>query len=185
MSMAGTSSPASGGEHLVSHTLDMMSMLDGVPHDLHGRQVGVATILGAAIYQELMALETPVFRDSSTPTAAAFWGRFAAAVEPYHARKRAKTAEAAAILRRDPARWDTIRQRLGPGLRSPQKIKDVLRRAGAAHRLDDIGVTRERFLNAFTHAHEFRDRITILDLARIAGLMPGRAAELVDKWVAA
>jgi len=33
MTMAETSSPASGGEHLVSHTLDMMSSLDGVPHD--------------------------------------------------------------------------------------------------------------------------------------------------------
>ena len=49
MTMAETSSPASGGEHLISHTLDMMSFIDGKPHDLHGRQVGVGTILTADI----------------------------------------------------------------------------------------------------------------------------------------
>ena len=31
MSMAGTSAPCSGGEHMVSHSLDMMASLDGLP----------------------------------------------------------------------------------------------------------------------------------------------------------
>ncbi len=34
MTVIGTSAPASGGEHLFSHTLDMMSSIDGIPHDL-------------------------------------------------------------------------------------------------------------------------------------------------------
>ncbi len=35
MTIVGTSAPASGGEHLLSHTLDMMSGIDGIAHDLH------------------------------------------------------------------------------------------------------------------------------------------------------
>ena len=61
MTLQGSSLPASGGEHLVSHTLDMMSHVDGVPHDLHGRQVGVSTILVAAMYERALAIETPIF----------------------------------------------------------------------------------------------------------------------------
>ena len=49
MTITGTSSPASGGEHLISHTLDMLANRDHKTHDLHGRQVGVASILMAAM----------------------------------------------------------------------------------------------------------------------------------------
>ena len=67
MTLHGSSLPASGGEHLVSHTLDMLADLDGVEHDLHGRQVGVATILAAALYEKLVAMERPVFEPRVAP----------------------------------------------------------------------------------------------------------------------
>ncbi|HUW34449.1 MAG TPA: iron-containing alcohol dehydrogenase, partial [Planctomycetota bacterium] len=59
MTMVGTSSPASGAEHLISHALDMMSSIDGEPHDLHGRQVGVGTVLAAEVYRRVLAVESP------------------------------------------------------------------------------------------------------------------------------
>ncbi|MBT8334176.1 MAG: iron-containing alcohol dehydrogenase, partial [Deltaproteobacteria bacterium] len=37
MTITGTSAPASGGEHLISHTLDMLAARDNHAHDLHGR----------------------------------------------------------------------------------------------------------------------------------------------------
>lgn len=45
MQNTGTSSPASGGEHFISNTLCMVAVRDGKKHDLHGRQVGVSSIL--------------------------------------------------------------------------------------------------------------------------------------------
>ena len=60
MTMAETSAPASGGEHLISHSLDMMSSIDGQPHDLHGRQVGIGTILAAACVFGGAALEAHI-----------------------------------------------------------------------------------------------------------------------------
>jgi glycerol-1-phosphate dehydrogenase [NAD(P)+] len=182
-SMAGTSSPASGGEHVISHCLDMMSSLDRRPHDLHGRQVGVGTVVAAALYEEVMRLERPRFRDLSSDTDGPFWGRLTPAVDEPHARKKQKVARAVEAFQGDGNRWSEAREQLRPMLQSPGVIKDALRRARAAHRLTDIGADRDRFLNALLHAHEIRDRYTIIDLARSVGVLPERAEEIVDRWV--
>ncbi|HOF18454.1 MAG TPA: iron-containing alcohol dehydrogenase, partial [Phycisphaerae bacterium] len=62
MTMAESSAPASGGEHLISHTLDMLAVAAGGEHDLHGRQVGVGTILMCELYRRVLAVESPKFR---------------------------------------------------------------------------------------------------------------------------
>jgi len=183
MSAAGTSAPASGGEHLVSHALDMVAMRDGTQHDLHGRQVGIATILGAALYEEILAIECPVLADVPPHESSGFWGRFSIAVDAQHELKRLKMLRAKALLQQDPGLWGRMREELRPGLRSPQQIKDCLRRAGAAHHLEDIGVTRTHFLEVLAHAHEIRERFTVLDLARLVRVLPERAESIVDKWL--
>jgi glycerol-1-phosphate dehydrogenase [NAD(P)+] len=183
MTMAGTSAPASGGEHLISHTLDMMAIRDGIHHDLHGRQVGVATIFCAALYEEVFAQTPHKIRPGVTRTEPAFWQRFAGVVEEKHALKRQRQAQAAELLRGAPERWDEIRVALSALYRPPQAIKDVLRRAGAAHRLADIGVSRERFVAAVLHAHEVRERYTVLELARNVGILPEAAGTLADRWL--
>ena len=62
-------------------------------------------------------------------------------------------------------------------------IKQCLRTAGAAHCLDDIGCTRDRFLTAAHHAHQMRERYTIIDLARAVGILPGAAGDIVDEYL--
>lgn len=51
----GSTAGLSGVEHLISHLLDMAAMADGSDHDLHGAQVGVATVVSCALWQ--IALE--------------------------------------------------------------------------------------------------------------------------------
>ena len=87
MTMIGTSAPASGGEHLFSHTLDMMSSVDGIPHDLHGRQVGLGTILSAAIYERMKTIDTPQFVNLPDSIDRAFWGRLAKPVSAQYEAK--------------------------------------------------------------------------------------------------
>ena len=53
MASAGSSSPASGGEHLLSHLWDMTAPYRGRKVGLHGAQVGVATLVSATLYQHL------------------------------------------------------------------------------------------------------------------------------------
>jgi len=180
MTMAETSAPASGAEHLVSHTLDMMSSLDGTPHDLHGRQVGVGTVLASALYRRVLDLESPEFRDPGEADAA-FWGRLAPAILPHYREKLPRLHAARRALLHKNA-WDRLREELQPLLRAPEEVRGCLQRARAAFRAEDIGCSRERLLAAFVHAHEMRPRFTILDLARLVGVMPDAAAQIVEEW---
>jgi glycerol-1-phosphate dehydrogenase [NAD(P)+] len=181
MTMAETSAPASGAEHLLSHTLDMMSDLDGTPHDLHGRQVGIGTILASAIYRRVLDLESPDFREVPTEMDAGFWGPLAEVVKEHYAPKISRLGSAVGRLSRGDA-WDRLRQEVQPFLRSPEQIRDCLRRAGAAFKADHIGCPRSRLLQALIHAHEMRSRFTVIDLARLAGVLPGAAAKIVEEW---
>ena len=183
MTMAGTSSPASGGEHLISHTLDMMASRDGLHHDLHGRQVGLGTLFCAALYQEVFRTHPGRFRSGQTRTEPMFWKGFADAVEDQHVRKRRRQTQAAERLNRESGLWDRLAREAGGLCCPPETVRRVLRQGGAACRLQDIGVSRERFIEAVDHAHELRERYTILELARSAGVLPERTPELVDTWL--
>ncbi len=182
MTLIGSSMPASGGEHLISHTLDMTAEHLGIPHDLHGRQVGVATIFAAAIYQRIVALESPRFGQNTVPFEASVWGPLAAAVEPEHAKKQRRMVQASEALAA-PGCWDVVRERISGGLREPAAVKACLRDAGAAHRYEDIGCDRERFLMAVRNAGAMRGRFTCIDLAHAVGLLPDCAPDIVDEWL--
>ena len=179
MTMAETSSPASGGEHLVSHTLDMMSSLDGVPHDLHGRQVGLGTVLASEVYRRVVSLESPDFSRASMGFDKGFWGALGDAVETHYAQKVERLQKAVEILSQGDS-WDRLREEVKPFLRSPERIRTCLKRAGAAYRAEDLGCSPERLLRAVLHLHEIRPRFTVIDLARLVGLLPQAAAEIVE-----
>jgi glycerol-1-phosphate dehydrogenase [NAD(P)+] len=181
MTMAETSAPASGGEHLISHTLDMLSSLDGVPHDLHGRQVGIGTILASEVYRRILNLESPDFSSTSMDIDRAFWGEMADEVENHFAPKVERLHRAVEILSQGDS-WDRLREQVKPLVRSPERTRDCLERAGAAYRAEDIGCSRARLLRALLHAHGMRSRFTCIDLARLVGVLPEAAAEIVEEW---
>lgn len=181
MTMAEDSAPASGGEHMVSHTLDMMAAKDGVKHDLHGRQVGVGTVLASEIYLRLLELESPDWREEPAVIDRAFWGSMADAVEKAYAPKRKRLTEARRVLSQGD-QWDRLRETLSAMVRSPGRIHGCLKAAGAACSAANIGITPARLNEALSHAHEIRSRFTILDLARLAGLLPEGTGELIEQW---
>ena len=184
MTMAGTSSPASGGEHLISHTLDMMASRDGIEHDLHGRQVGVATIFCAALYERLWQDNMQAFAEEIMGAGDdGFWGPLEQAIAPYRDAKKKRVEEVQRRLREHPTLWQDVRGQLAEPPMPAQQLKSILQRGGAAHRLADIGVPRERFLAAVEHAGEIRERFSVLDLARCLGLLRRSAGEIVDQWL--
>ena len=121
-------------------------------------------------------------RPAVAPLDRALWGPIADAVAAEHAKKRA-SAEAARAALAAPGRWTALRAELSPILRSPGRIKECLSRSGAAHRIADIGCTRERFLTAVRHCGAIRGRFTSIDLGWLTGLLPGAAEEIVDTWL--
>lgn len=180
MTLQGSSLPASGGEHLISHTLDMLAHVDGIQHDLHGRQVGVGTIFAAALYQRMITIDSPTFRQAGAPFDPALWGSIAPAVQTEHIRKQERIEQACRFLSL-PESWSQLRSELGPILRRPQDIKNCLAKSGAAHRVADIGCSRDRFLTAVIHCGAMRARFTSIDLAWTLGVLPDAAAEIVDE----
>ena len=183
MTIIGSSAPASGGEHLVSHTLDMMTSVNGVAHDLHGRQVGLGTLFASALYERVFRIKKPTCVEGVPPAVDnEFWGPLAGAVRQQYEQK----IPSLEIMRRkltDGQTWKIFLAACRRQIRAPEQIKNCLRTAGAAHRLADIGCSRERFLAAILHAHEIRKRPSIIDLAWILGILPDAAGQIVDQWL--
>lgn len=181
MTMVGTSAPASGGEHLISHSLDMLSAVDGVPHDFHGRQVGVGTILTAALYQRAIEIESPTMHAPPAEIDRKLWGPLADEVASNYAEKAERMQSARQKLVEGDT-WDRLRAALAARLRPAEKIHGCLKAAGGATTAEDIGCDQARLHTAFVHGHEIRSRFTILDLAWLLGLMPSAAGELIEQW---
>jgi glycerol-1-phosphate dehydrogenase [NAD(P)+] len=181
MTIIGTSAPASGGEHLLSHTLDMMSSIDGEDHDLHGRQVGVGTIVAAALYEKVFETGTPEVR-SMPELDGVFWAGRLGSVRQQYERKAAVTSAMCEKMGRGNL-WKEFLNRCRPLVRTPRQIKDCLKRAGAAHRYCDIGCSRGRLRAAMLHMHEIRSRPTVVDLAWMLGILPDAADEIIDQWL--
>jgi glycerol-1-phosphate dehydrogenase [NAD(P)+] len=182
MTIIGTSAPASGGEHLLSHTLDMMSSIDDIPHDLHGRQVGIGTIFSAALYERIFKIETPKCLCPPSDIDSTFWGPLAENVSDQYNQKKPMLETIREKLTNVQI-WQTFISATRDQVRSPNEIKYCLKTAAAAHTFDDIKCSRERFLSAVLHMHEIRKRPTIIDLAWILGILPDSADEIIDTWL--
>ena len=182
MTMVGTSAPASGGEHLLSHTLDMMSAVDGIGHDLHGRQVGLGAIFSSALYDHILRIESPEAHRIRSDIDESFWAGLAGNVrEQYRQKEPELRIISDKILEGET--WSTFRDVAKKQVRHPREIKQCLKRAGAAHTLADIGSSRERLLDAVLHMHEIRRRPTIVDLAWMVGILPDAAGQIIDIWL--
>jgi glycerol-1-phosphate dehydrogenase [NAD(P)+] len=182
MTIIGTSAPASGGEHLLSHTLDMMSSIDGVEHDLHGRQVGPGTIFASAIYERIFEIEKPICHPYPDEIDSTFWGPLAGSIRKEYQQK-LPMLETISEKLSDGKTWGEFLSAARQQVRSPVQIKNCLKTAGAAHTFTDIGCSRERLLKAALHMHQMRKRPTIIDLAWILGILPGAAEEIIDDWL--
>lgn len=182
MTLQGSSLPASGGEHLISHALDMRADAEGSRHDLHGRQVGLGTIFAAALYERVLALPAPRLRSEPLPFDREGWGKIADSVAAHHAKQSLRMAQSAQRLATGDT-WSQVRAALEPMLEPAAWVKRVLREAGAAHRVSDLGIDRERFLWAVRNGAQIRERFTSLDLAWVTGVLPGAAEEIVDEYL--
>jgi glycerol-1-phosphate dehydrogenase [NAD(P)+] len=178
MTLCGGSQPASQGEHLVSHYVDLRGS-PAWPEAFHGEQVGVATLTMARLQERVLAGGPPrlgatrpdealLMRHFGSALGAACWREFS--------RKRLDQAAADAFTERLACRWDDWRRRLAAVGRPAQVLADVLRRAGAPTSPDDLGWPRAFYQEAVRHARLVRDRFTFLDLADDAGLLDSGVA---------
>ena len=184
MVAAGSSSPASGGEHLLSHLWDMESLVRGEPVRLHGAHVGVATTISAALYHALLELAAPTlpadpsWADEETRVRREH-PELAETVVPQAKAKHARRAERSVELASD---WPKIREGLAAlSIPKPEEIRATLDAAGAPSTLDALGISRDSARSVLLRARDIRDRFTVLDLAFELGYFPGGVDEVLDR----
>lgn len=182
MTLAGSSTPASGAEHLISHYLDMEHFAMGEPHDLHGRQVGVGNLVSALFYQQLLRLSPAAVDVAARVQALRPWPEYAAGISAEFGVLADPVLEPARQLYPDaPERrqrldrlksdWERITSDLAAGLRSPEAIGAELEAAGCPVSFADLGVSAARARRAILRAKDIRGRYTILHLAWDLGLL--------------
>ena len=174
MSLAGSSAPASGGEHLVSHFWDMREPMTGREPELHGLQVGVGIILSTACYQRLRQLDASSLQLQAdqvfAATAAqipAIWGPYADEVAKQFHNKREELRQFDILL---PQKWDQL-QTLFAQVQPPEYFAELFARTGAPFNLKAFRLTEDEFILAALNSRAIRERITVLDLAAHAGVL--------------
>jgi len=187
MAIAGSSAPASGGEHLISHTLDMRAQLKGNCHDLHGAQVGVATIVTAMLYEKVLNIKPDQIdieklsrRCESEDEArfTTFWGTLAPVVFEEYKKKRITWTKKKDELKKIIDDWGKIVAELKAYLIPSSYIKQILTEAGAKSHYTEIGVSNDEFKLAVLMARTMRSRYTILDLAEDLNVLESFVGEL-------
>jgi glycerol-1-phosphate dehydrogenase [NAD(P)+] len=173
MVMAGGSQPASMGEHLISHYVDMMARPH--PGSLHGEQVGVATLTISRLQHALLRPERPPRVRPTRLDRAAMRARYGARLgNQLIAQYRAKALDEAAAAQMN-ARlaeiWPRMRARLRQVMLPTERLREALHAAGAPTTGAGLGLRSAFYREAVRHAREIRDRYSILDLAGDAGLL--------------
>jgi glycerol-1-phosphate dehydrogenase [NAD(P)+] len=171
MTICNGSYPASQGEHLISHFIDMFAPADRAAY-FHGEQVAVATLTMARMQEVVLAAGPPRLR-SELVTEGELQRRFGPEIGESCWREFAAkrmTPEAESQLERLLAdRWDDIRSSVSAAMVPAERIRAILRRAGCPTTPEEIGLAPGFYASAVRNARFLRDRYTFLDLAADSG----------------
>ncbi len=181
MLVAGSSAPASGGEHLISHYIDMRASLNGTPHDLHGVQVGVATCYCLALWEKVVECE-PADMDidaliDAHPSAETIdewitedWGAVAEEVRSQWCEKALDRESLRQELTMIRDRHQELCAAVKPDLKSSVMIAAAIQESGGPTLGNQLEVPLDEYINAKARARFIRNRFTILDLAAELGI---------------
>jgi glycerol-1-phosphate dehydrogenase [NAD(P)+] len=168
----GNSQPASQGEHLISHYIDMFAD----PRRkliYHGEQVGVTT-LSMARLQEAMLERVPVVkpdRQTEQDFRARYGDEIGASCWSDYSKKRLDADRAEAVNARLARDWNNIRTEIEAILLPSRQLRDVMAATGADLVPEAIDLSRAFYERALIECREIRNRYTFLDLAADSGVL--------------
>lgn len=181
MVVAGTTAPSSGGEHLISHYLDMKHLLAGTPVDLHGTQVGLGTLHCLRLWEKVAALDPDVLNVSALVEAHPSedqvrkwieedWGSVAGLVLDQWRQKSRDKDGLRAELQRFQRKFPELRAAFGRYAIPSAKVAQAICDAGGPAEPDGLTAPTSEFSKALRFARFLRNRFTILDLAAELGI---------------
>ena len=186
MAISGTSSPASGAEHLLSHYWDMVRLRDGEPLNLHGAQVGVGSLIIDRLYKEIFELDFQDVSfvanpnlDSAKHEIEERFGSLAPGVWPqWEAKLAARTErDLERLCRQESLIKGEIERTLAVG----RKVRSVLTAAGAPTQAEQLGITTTELDDAIRQGRKIRNRYTALDVAAELGVLDAFADRIIGE----
>jgi glycerol-1-phosphate dehydrogenase [NAD(P)+] len=181
---ASSSRPASGAEHQFSHLWDMQRHTHRGTAPMHGQQVAIGTLTSAAMHERVFMMEADDLATDEA-TIRARWPRwenieqaiendFSAATLAKQVIKqsRDKYLDPSALAKRLQQlhqNWPSTRSRLRAQLLPTARLQEMLAAAGAPHRPEEIGISRNRLHASTRQAQRIRSRYTVLDIITEAG----------------
>jgi glycerol-1-phosphate dehydrogenase [NAD(P)+] len=181
MAEFGSSRPASGAEHLLSHFWEMKRMQGRRPSMLHGAKVGVGTVLTAQRYERIRSLvwegvaarlsvASPPDREDEIARIRTAYGPAADRVIADH-RPFLEVMEASfgVLRRRIGDRWGEI-QEIAASVPPAREVAGLLAQVGGPHDPQAIGLGEDEVQQALRLSRYLRRRFTVGTLGRVLGL---------------
>ena len=173
MTICGGSYPASQGEHLISHYVEMMRPTD-MPDSFHGEQIAVTTLIMARLQERILAGGVPKVSPTKINEAsilAHFGPSIGAACWQEFTHKHLDEEGADRLNARLAECWPEVVKRVSAISVPSETIATALGDAGAPTSYADIGLDRSFICEAITYARTIRNRYTFLDLADDSGML--------------
>ena len=196
MQAMGSSRPASGTEHQVSHYWDMEDLSFGGRPVSHGFKVGIGTLASTRTLELLLEQDWahldveavvaqwwPSFDDVKATFPSLFGDRPAhiRRAELEYAKKFPSRDTLRAELTALQAKWPELSVRIRAQLLPFEEVRANLKKAGAPVEPEEIGVTRARFRETLRGVPYMRSRYFGLDLVLELGLMDALTDRLFGK----
>lgn len=182
MTICGGSDPASQGEHLIAHVIDMLGSSDW-PLSYHGEQIAVTTLVCSALQERLYQSDTAPLIKSNKETKEDIISVFGQELGTscWNSFKDKMISEEAALkanklLATD---WPGIQKKLHQAMRPVKQVRSCLEAVKAPTSPSEIGVPDEFYKNAIVNSRLIRDRFTCLDFASSCGILEQVADEAV------
>jgi glycerol-1-phosphate dehydrogenase [NAD(P)+] len=182
--MFGTTRPASGGEHHISHLLEIRDIQKGAKGSLHGDKVGIGTLISLFIYYKMFGQGMPEQRPVMTEET---WRREVERVFGPLSVQVFRTNEP------EPPSgdlWASQKKRMEAAMQAygfdfvnkiplllPQ-YKSMIESMGGPVRPDQLGYTPEETFDAIAFGKEVRPKFTILRIAERYGWLYRLADEI-------
>jgi len=182
MVVAGSSAPASGGEHLISHYIDMKHALRHTGNDLHGVQVGIGTLYTLGLWEKVLALDPAKLdldaliaaqpsQEEVRETVFAEWGDSVGEEVWAQWLQKYRTPEALREeLKKIQAIYPALCEQVRLDVQPVSVVERCIREAGGPTRAEDTTAPAEEYYKAMRTARYLRNRFTILDLAAELGV---------------
>ncbi len=173
---------ASGMEHSLSHIWDMRDLAFHTKSDLHGIQCGVATLIAAKCYEQLVKIKPCREKamtyaknfdlDEWNEQLRAFIGKGAEAMIALDKKeKKYDLAKHEARLDRIIDGWDEILKIVSDELPSSARIEEILNAIGAPTSCEQIGVDPSTLPMTFRAAKDLRDKYILPRLCWDLGIL--------------